>query len=237
MKKILSILLLLACVFSVVSCDRGKDSGFKLSNYEAYFASSIPTKTVTKISQSISTTTLNSEIVMISGNLADGTKASIYESSIQTFNDIESVKLNYIQTTESRQWYCEGKGISTNKGRTWNAEGVDFAPADACIDIKLDSSLYTNIAYDKATDTLVLQVPAANAKTVLSGFVGEDESFDYDTTITITAAGGRISNIKLEYVVDSYDIGEDIANMIEIEDITVVIDVAYSYDYQTISFG
>lgn len=237
MKKILSILLLVACVFSVASCNKNKGgSGFSLANYETYFASSVPTKAVTKVSQTISTTTLESVTTLTTGSLADGTKASVYESNVQTFNDIESLELNYIKEKKTVKWYCEGKGISTNKGRTWDAEGLDFA--NGPIYINLDSELYDgNISYDNATDTLVLGVSAENSATALASFLEDGQKFEYDSTITIAASGGRISSIKVEYSVDPYDIGDDIANMIEIEEIKVVIEASYSYDYQTINFN
>jgi hypothetical protein len=245
MKKILSVLLLVACVFFAVSCDNnGKGKGFSMEKFQTYFESSVPTKSVTKISESISSTTLKSEITVVTGALADGTKASVYQSNIQSFNDIESIKLNYINETKQNIWYCEGKGTSTTKGRTWNAEGVDFAPTADSIFINLDSSMLKNVSYDNSTETLSFEVPGANALKVIGNFIpreyDEEENdityFPYDTKLTITAAGGRITNIKIEYTVEGYDVGDDIANMVEIGDINVVIEAAYSYHYQTISF-
>ena len=58
-------------------------------------------------------------------------------------------------------------------------------------------------------------------------------SFEYDAYITITAAGGRIVSIVVEYTIPADVIG-DIDNLIDVEEIDVVIETTYSYGLQEI---
>ncbi len=234
MKKILAIILVLACVFSVVSCKKKNPESTYLTEYTEYLASSAPTKSETHIKQTYSTLVLESSVMITTGTI-DGKTASILQSKVQTLESLDELTLNHISEKTTTHWYLEGKGLSTNKGRKWDETGKNFAPTQGSIVLDLSEDNFSEIAYNEETGVLVLTVPAANSKKVLADFVPESQDFAHDTVITLSAAGGRISSIKIEYTVESYDIG-DIGNEVEFVGMTVVIEANYSYDIQDISF-
>ncbi len=251
MKKIIAIFLMLACVFSMASCnlfnkdkgngDGGKDNTDALAVYVNMYASSVPTKSVTTITEAYEKNTLVSVHSLTTGQV-DGKKATRLESNVQTLNDISlddanKLNLNPINEQKSSQWYWEGKGVSYNKGRTWDASGVDFAPVAGSIAINLDASNFESINYNKegGVETLVLEVEADKMNSVFGNFMYEGQTFGYDSKVTIVAAGGRISSILIEYTIESYEIGE-METEVEIKQIDMSIKVEYSYDLQEITF-
>ena len=89
MKKILSVLLVLACILSVAACDRNGDNGASsktLETFARYLEVISPTKSETNVKQTISTTVLESTFSITTGTI-DGKVASIYEEKIQKLTD------------------------------------------------------------------------------------------------------------------------------------------------------
>ena len=257
MKKILSVILVLACMLALFSCDfnlpfgnggnngdNANDHGDSLSAYRQMYASSVPTKSVTTITEAYDKNTLTSVHTLTTGQI-DGKVVTVLDSTVQTLNNISledatSLNLKPINEKKTSQWYYEGKGITYNKGKTWDASGVDFAPNAGSITINLDESNFKQVTYTKDTEagveTLVLEVEAEKMDSVLANFMYEGQTFGYDSVITIIAAGGRISSIIIEYTIEEYTIGE-METEIEIREIDMSIRVDYAYDLQEITLG
>ena len=217
MKKIIAILLLICCAFSVVSCkkkntdnDVNKESAGDLEKFTAMFASSAPTKSETTITERVNSQTLTSTITLTSGVLKDGSDVAKLVSVISTLNDIENEKgsLDYISSEESQIWYHEGKGVSENKGRYWDKEGENFAPKAGDIYLDLQTKYFETVNYTEEgeTQTLVLTIAADKegkngyAKKVLGSFIPSSMEFGYKTQITIVAAADRISRVTVEFI-------------------------------------
>ena len=241
MKRIIAILLALCCVFSVVACDNkgGDSTGGQeldtLAKFSAMFASSVPTKSVTEVTEEFGGVTLNSVYTLTTGT-ANGKATSIYTSSVETLNSIENAELKLKKTSKQEKWYYEGLGISTDKGRRWNADGVDFAPVAGSLALNLKEEYIEFYEYkvNDATETLYLEVTYEYATTVLSAFLNDDQVIDEDVYITVVAAGGRITSMQIEYCVYQHDVGSD-DNSVVFDDMVVLIDVSYSYDIQDIN--
>ncbi len=234
MKKILALMLIAASLFTFVACI-GKNSNSDLAKFEEYFEASVPTKSETTIKNSYSGNTFEGKIILTTGTV-DGKAASKLESRVATLRDLEDLNLNPYKTSSENIWYLEGKGISENKGRKWDPEGENFAPVEGSISINLKAKNFEEINYDAEKETVTLTVAAENAKSVLEDLIEEDREFNYPVTITISAAGGRIASIEIEYVIESYVVG-DIGSEVEVEDVKVTIKTNYSYDIQDITLN
>ncbi len=239
MKKILALILIAVSLLSVVSCKNtgngnDKNSNETLAKFEEYFASSIPTKSETDITYAYPGMEATGNIVLVTGTV-DGKTATMLTRRVDTLRDLEDLNLRPFKNLAKNLWYLEGQGTSDNKGRTWDENGKNFAPVEGSISLNLKEEYFSEIKYNEETNILILNVPAANAKTVLSKFIDSSTSFEYDTVITIVAAGGRIASIKIDYVIEEEEFG-DIGNEVVIEEAKMTIKTSYSYDIQDISF-
>ena len=76
-----------------------------------------------------------------------------------------------------------------------------------------------------------LEETNAYAKKVLKKYIPQTQFFGYETKITITASGGRISHILIECIDYEHFVGDEY-DPVEISDATLVIDVSYSYNIE-----
>ncbi len=238
MKKIIALIMIAVSLLSVVSCKNNngdsQNSNATLAMFESYFASSVPTKAVTSIRYSYPGMEATGEITLETGTV-DGKTATKLTRKVDKLRDLEDLNLRPFKNTTQNKWYLEGSGVSENKGRTWNAEGKNFAPVEGSISLDLKEEYFDEITYKEETGVLTLKVSADNAKKVLAKFVDANAEFDYDTVITVIAAGGRIASVKIEYTIEEDEFG-DIGSEVVIEEAKMVIKTNYSYDIQSISF-
>ena len=249
MKKLIALLLALVCVFSMVACNGNGDGGDGgngdvntadiLKIYGEYLAASVPTK-----SEITSTTTENQNVLVSTVTLTTGkvgqNAASQFVSKIQTFNAIENGMLNLVDESISNEWYLEGKGVSTNKGRSWDSEGKDFAPIAGSLQLNLAEENFTSVTYNKDKGELVLVCPAETSANVIGYYLPNNYDHAYETTVTLTAFGDRITGIKIAYTLQDVTFSDEFdspESWIEIGEIFVEIDAVYSYGLQTIDFN
>lgn len=242
MKKIFAILLVVACMFSVASCSLfgPKDPVDQVSNERAditlfnqMLKESVPTKAVTVVEQKLGRTTYESTYTLTTGTVG-GKTATTLVSQVQSLRALdEGVTTDSVVTKTEYLWYLEGQGVSTNRGKKWDAEGTNFAPKAGTLSFNLKGENFEEIEYDEESTTLYLTVTADKASEVLKNFLAPEQVFEYDAFITIAAAGGRIVSITVEYTIPADVIG-DIDNLIDVEEIEVVIETTYSYGLQEI---
>ena len=241
MKKIFAILLVIACMFSVASCSLlggGKDpvednnERADITLFNQMLKESVPTQAVTVVKQKLGRTTFESTYTLTTGTVG-GKTATTLVSKVQSLKSVTEGNTEAIETKTEYLWYLEGQGTSTNRGRKWDAEGTNFAPKAGTLNFNLKSENFEEIQYDEENTTLYLSVTADKATEVLKNFLSEDQVFEYDAFITITAAGGRIVAITVEYVIPGDVIG-DIDNLIDVDEVEVVINTTYSYGLQEI---
>ena len=261
MKKIIALILVLCCLFAVVSCkkdpaptptpqpgpgtnptpDTDPDVQAKIDEITAMFASLVPTQSVTSTKLTFGIVTLETLSTLTVGTV-DGAEATILETVNETLSDVKGGGNLIVKSTENL-WYVAGRGTSANKGKTWDAEGTDFAPTPGSIRLNLSAEYLATKEYNKDTETLTVTVTKENAANVLGGFT-PDVVFGGDVKIVISTAGGRIVSIEVSYLIPEKtityapykDYPEDLEEM-QVPDVEVVIKVDYTYDYQPITMG
>ena len=241
MKKIFAILLVIACMFSVASCSplgggnqpvEDNNERADITLFNQMLKESVPTQAVTVVKQKLGRTTFESTYTLTTGTVG-GKTATTLVSKVQSLKSVTEGNTEAIETKTEYLWYLEGQGTSTNRGRKWDAEGTNFAPKAGTLNFNLKSENFEEIQYDEENTTLYLSVTADKSTEVLKNFLSADQVFEYDAFITITAAGGRIVAITVEYVIPGDVIG-DIDNLIDVDEVEVVINTTYSYGLQEI---
>ena len=251
MKKILALLLIICCCLAVVSCkDKTGDgenaaSTSDLNRFTEMFASSVPTKSVVTSTIKANSQEIVSVYTLTTGMIA-GKTASILESRETKLSEADNDQgnLDPFEETITKQIYLEGQGVridkNGSKGRTWDDTRGDFAAKEGSISLDLNKKYFETMEFfkDGTNETLVLTVAEdldeenGYLKKVFGKYIPKEQPFGYETKITITAAGGRISNIVIESLDYEHVIGDEY-DPIEISDTTIKIEVSYSYDIQT----
>ena len=241
MKKIFAILLVIACMFSVASCSplgggnqpvEDNNERADITLFNQMLKESVPTKAVTVVEQKLGRTTYESTYTLTTGTVG-GKTATTLVSKVQSLKSVTEGNTEAIETKTEYLWYLEGQGVSTNRGKKWDPEGTNFAPKAGTLNFDLKGANFEEIEYDEEEGSLYLTVTADKASEVLQNFLAPEQVFEYDAFITITAAGGRIVSIVVEYTIPADVIG-DIDNLIDVEEIDVVIETTYSYGLQEI---
>ena len=235
MKKIIAMILALACVFAVSSC--GEEEVEKTAEQIAvettlsYYAASVPTRIQTNTERVYGDNfyTLKGEYILETGKTADGlliTVQTYEQDKLRTVAEgSDSVVLEPIYTETGSEEFLEGSGRRTN-GKKW-VDGANFAPTAG--------SIALNLPYDKLTDVTYTTAKYSN---VLSFTVAEDNAADVfganedgdcildnesDVLVTITNNGAVITGVTIEYTVEEDD---------DFPGQTVVIDTVYGYELQ-----
>ena len=220
-------------------------SASDLDRFTEMFASSVPTKSVVTSTVKANSQEIVSVYTLTTGMIA-GKTASIFESRITKLADAanDQGNLDPFEETVLKEVYLEGQGVRTDKngvkGRKWDETRGDFAAKEGGISLDLNKKYFETMEYfeDGVNEKLVLTVAEdlegenGYLKKVLGKYIPQEQPFGYETTITITAAGGRISNILIESKDYEHFIGDDY-DPIEITDTVIKINVSYSYDIQT----
>lgn len=251
MKKLLALLLALCCVFAVISCGDDKDGNTDntqqpeaktdLEKFTEMLATSVPTQSVAVATEKYYNLSLVSTYTLTSGTYVDeedgvSKKATTLISVVQTLQDAASGYVDPIKSTTTREWYIEGKGTYKNR-RLVDEDGVDFAPVAGSLSLDLSEEHLSSHEYNAETGKMVIVVKAESAATVLASFIKKGYEFEEDVTITIVAAGDRISKIDINYIIPEHDAGDEDNEdtMVAVGDIEVSISTSYYYNTQEIN--
>ena len=223
MKKILSIILILTCVFTLFSCDSEGEKALKRID-EMYNAIS-PTKIVTETTEVIGEVTLTSTSNFVTGTY-DSKVVSVYEYTKQQLRSIDEgatdVQLLPWVETSGKLEYLEGKGVRENGGK-WSAKGEDFAPEVGAISINAKAKNVKDISNDEQKKLVSFIIPADNTEAVF----GEGNAILADVSVTIKHDGGAITGIVISYTVE----GEEDSH----PSIITTIKADYYYDPEQIT--
>lgn len=237
MKKIVAVILAICCVFGAVSCGSGNMDEVTSAQLDAMlnmFDDSIPTKSETYTTETVGNVKIESYATLVTGQI--GTlKASIYEGSYQSLSEVGNT-LNMVKTETETRWFVEGKGVSTDKGVTYDAEQGDFAPTEGFIKVKISKKMVSEAKYNEADSTLELTIPQKYATDVVGAYLERGQTIDSDIKVTLTSAGGRITGLKLQYSIPAHSVTvEDSGVEVPIPETTIVVEAKYSYGLQTIN--
>ena len=239
MKKIIALILALACIFALVACGKDPEPDEKTPEEKAIeatlacYAASAPTKIVTKTSRDFDGYySLDGEYILVTGKI-DGKIATVRTYTQDMLRTIEAgsgadVLENIYQLTGSEE-YLEDKGSRTNGGK-WDEDGLNFAPTAGSLGINITKDNITDITYTEAkyNNVLTFTVPEEKVDDVFG--VDEDEYsfFDHesDITVTITNNGAVITSITIEYAIEADD---------EYPGQAVSIITNYTYELETVT--
>ena len=223
MKKFIALTLVLALsLFALVGCSSG------IEDVKHAYSNSAPKQIVVVSNYAFGTNLVSMTTTIVEGVLSTGEAAGYKTVVGERFRSLEEGSGNeivdYIENVDTTEWYRASLGTSSDKGKTWNSEGVSLLPAVGLIAINLDESLLTNMKY--SGEEFSFTVKAENAKAVFSD---ELENLTSDIDCTITIAGAQVTGITVEWVIPASESGA-----IE-EDIEVSIKATYGYDIQPVT--
>ena len=224
MKKIISLIVMVACILGLVACggggsdiDPAKDP---IAAINRMYSVSCPTKIEGTAERKIGDRVYESTEMIIVGKV-DGKDAAVYESSYEELASIEEGAETPIVTRVTRVEYLEGKGTRTNGGN-WDAEGKSFAPTNGSIAINITSETVSNAAFSEDGKTFTCTVKAANTAAVF----GEGEGIASDVSVTITTNGTQVTAVEMSWQVAATE---------ETPAVEVTVRTVYSYDLEVIS--
>ena len=240
MKKIICLLLVLACSFAMFAC--GKEEELTGAQKTAqFYENSLPTKVVTTSTQSIindsgvAVQTLNGKYELVTGTIA-GKLATVqtYEQDyiLEVAEGANTEIVGPIGTKKGSLEYLEDYGRRTNGG-AWDAKGLNFGPTAGSIAINLDESLLTGAQYTEGEDginTLTFTVANENIAAVF-GADSDDVALltaSSDVEVTITNNGAFVKSIAISYT---------IAGTRYYPERRVVMTTEYEYDVQNVELA
>ncbi|MBO7304977.1 MAG: hypothetical protein J6V09_07130 [Clostridia bacterium] len=224
MKKIIAVIILLACACTMFSCGETKET---VNNINKMFSAYAPTRIYTTTSLVAGDYELTGTHEIKTGYI-DGKQASV---SIRDYEELipweeagasDYVTLPWAPVREVMH-YHEERGLRKNGGK-WDPMGEDFVPMAGDIAPKFTEKNVTNVKKDAKANTVTFTVPAEKAFDVF-GFEG---TVDSDIEVVITHDGSVVTGISISYTVfgaeDNYP------------DIEITIVTEYSYSAQAITF-
>lgn len=235
MKKIIAMILALACVFAVSSC--GEEEVEKsaeqiaVETTLAYYEASVPTRVQTNSERVYGDNyyTLKGEYILETGKTADGLIITVQTYKQDKLRMVEegadSIVVEPIYTEEGSEEFLEGSGRRTN-GKKW-VDGPNFAPTAGSIALNLVFDKLTEITYTTAKYSNVLSFTVA--EDVAPEIFGADEKGncildnESDIKVTITNNGAVVTGVTISYEVEEDD---------DYPGQTVVIDTVYGYELQ-----
>ena len=238
MKKIIALILALACVFAVCSC--GEDDVEEVQKTPeqiavettlACYAASVPTRIQTNTERVYGENyyTLKGEYITETGKTAEGlviTVKTYTQDKLRYVADGAGPEvLEHFYPEKGFDQFLEGKGRSTD-GKKW-VDGANFAPTAGSIALNITLDNITDITYTEAKysnvmsfvvlEDMAAEVFGADAK---GNCILDIES---DVTVSITNNGAVVTGVTIEYTVEEDD---------DYPGQTVVIDTVYGYEIQ-----
>ncbi len=216
MKRIICLLLVLACSFALFACGDEELTGAQKT--ALYYKNSLPTKVATTSTQTLvdkagtTVATLYGTYELKTGAVA-GKMATVqkYEQDYMrtVAEGANAAIVGPIATDSGSLEYLEGYGRRINGG-FWDANGLNFGPTAGSIAINLEDSLLKDVKYtegDNGTNTLTFTVPNANIASVFGAKEDDDTqsilTASSDVEVTITNDGALINSITISYSIEA----------------------------------
>ena len=239
MKKLIAILLVIACMLVMASCDMGggeqpvdnTETQKVLDTLSEQIKKSAPSKSVVDTVVGNELISLSSTETVVKGEVS-GLDASLWERQYEALNDLGADSAVKKLVTE-REEYVEGMGIRTNGG-VWE----DFPNPIRQIRpyrINLDAALIQGFSAgetDEGSPSYEFVVPNKNIAAVLTGMDADAlASITSDVSVVIETDGVNVTRISLTYDMKSVALNGDN----KLEDCKATLDAVYSYDLQSIT--
>ncbi len=179
MKKILALILVLTCAFTLFACN---DEGSAYTEEAAEFITAFGATTVSTLKVTVTADTAEGTLTSVYTTTYNSDNTSTMTYSIETIPGLDSTEdvevLTGTVTCDASGNYSDGGEISGKLAAT----GVSF---------DYDSDKISTYSIDG--NVLAITVPAADTQAVIGYAVGSD------ALVTVTKADGKITSITLSY--------------------------------------
>ena len=182
MKKIICLLLALACMFAVVSCASKSEASI-----QDIINQNKPTKVTTLVSFA-GAKTLNGKFI----NTIDNVNGlSIYEYDFERLAKVSEMNSGSIKSIQGKIYYKNGQ-ISKNEGETWESTGVSEA---VNFKLQLDERNFKTFEYTPDGNSVNATIAPENVQAVLGIAISTAE----DVSVNIVTNGKYLNRITISY--------------------------------------
>ena len=236
MKKLIAILLALACMLAVCACSAPPAGGNEGLNppadaevQDVLDALSELIRTSTPTQSKVSTLTgnadinLKSDLTITMGELS-GKTAALYVHEYETLNDVGATeaKTKVVETKE----YVDGMGLRIDGG-LWETDQPSFVRRLTPYRMNLDGTLIKSVRTSDDGMIITFTVPMDNASDVFTSFDAKTiASMTSDISVRIETDGSAVTCMEIAY---------DTKGVTNMTNSKVEIKAQYSYDLQSIT--
>ena len=225
MKKIITIILAIACAFTLFSCGGGVSA--TIDDIDSMYNAVTPSRSEVTVTKAFGKFVLKTTSTLVIGEV-DGFRVTTFNQTVDKPNEIdESVNAIILGAigTEAFSWvYHEDLGYKENGGK-WNLEAADPTPETGAIALNLSSSTVEEFNNDEENKVITFIVLPENS----------EEVFGYElpsnASVTIVHSGADIASVKIEYTETYPDLDNELY-----PEIAVTIEAKYSYVTQPVDF-
>ncbi len=223
MKKIITIVLAIACAFTLFSC--GDATEASIDEINSMYNAVSPSRVEVTATKAFGNYAFKTVSTLVTGEV-DGFAVTTFNQTVDKPNELDenvgSVILGAIKAEEFSWVYHEDLGYRENGGK-WDLEAADPTPETGAIALNISADTVDEFNNDEDNKTVTFIVVPENSEEVFGYELPSDAS------VTIVHSGADIVSIKIEYVETDSD--NDMH-----PDITVTIEAKYSYVAQQVSF-
>ena len=240
MKKLIAILLVLACMFALAACGGGSsntpvtpltppaanETQDILDALADLIKTSVPTQSKVNTVTGTADVNLKSETVITMGEIS-GKEAALYVHEEEVFNDLGALEAKslVVETME----FVDGMGLRVNaaKGGAWEPDGASFVRRIMPYRMELDATMIKSLLVNESRTEFSFVIPQENASDVLTGIDSKTiASMLSDISVTIKTDGTAVTYMELNYTTKSAP---------HFENPTIKVVAEYSYDLQSIT--
>ena len=223
MKKIITIVLAIACAFTLFSCG-GSATEASIDELNSMYNAISPSRIEVTTTQSFGKYELKTVATLVTGSV-DGYAVTVYTESKDQFRSIEDGAgaeiVGAIETVEFSWVYHEDKGYREDGGK-WDSGGMDFTPETGAIALNFSKNTVKDFANDTEKNVVTFTVAAEDTETVFGYEIKADVS------VSIYYSVADITGVTLSYTA----VNPDNKNHPEVK---TTISVEYSYESQIIT--
>ena len=216
MKKIIALMLALACSFALFACGEEEVVTNGVLDTIQYYDNSQPTRVETVTCQTIldddgvsTVEELNGYYLLVTGKI-NGKIATVKTYTHDVLRSVEEGSKNEIvppvDTVSGSEEYLEGYGRRIDGG-PWNPSGYNFSPAVGAIKIGITEANITNWTYEEAqyNNTLSFTVTKDKVAEVFGADADGNPVIpdDSDVKVVITNNGAVVTGITISYSVEA----------------------------------
>ena len=237
MKKLISILLVLACMLVMASCDMGgggtqppAETQGVLDVLAQKIKDSSPAKSVVTTEVGNADISLTSKETTQKGTLIDGSDASVWEREYETLNDLGAGTDVKKIVTEKEEFVA---GMIRTNGGKWESYPTNPVRQIRPYRINLDASLIRDLAVTENETVYAFVIPQANVASVLTDMDADAiAAIQSDVSVVIEVKNaGMVTGISFSYKMKNVSV--DASTTLENCNVTLVAE--YSYDLPILS--